>query len=110
MGRNKETQPGQVLTLNELVAYQTGAVVSRTLVNKKGGTVTMFSFDTGEGLSEHTAPFDALVQVVDGEARITISGNDHTVLAGQAILMPANEPHAVYATSKMRMLLVMARD
>ena len=96
--------------MNDLVAYQPGAVVSRTLVNKKGGTVTMFSFDVGEGLSEHTAPFDALAHVVDGEARITISGAEHTVGAGQAIVMPANEPHAVYATSKMKLLLVMARD
>ena len=110
MARDNETQPGEVLTLNELVGYQPGAVVSRTLVNKKGGTVTMFAFDAGEGLSEHTAPFDALVQVIDGEAQITISGTEHSVRGGEAIVMPANHPHAVLATSRMKMLLVMARD
>lgn len=110
MARDNETQPGEVLTLNDLVGYQPGAVVSRTLVNKKGGTVTMFAFDAGEGLSEHTAPFDALVQVIDGEAQITISGTEHSVRRGEAIVMPANHPHAVLATTRMKMLLVMARD
>lgn len=110
MARNNELQPGDVLTLNELVAYQPGAVVSHTLINKKGATVTMFAFDAGEGLSEHATPFDALVQVIDGEAQITISGNEHALGAGQAIVMPANHPHAVVATSRMKMLLVMARD
>ncbi len=100
---------GNTLTLNDLVGYQDGAVVSKTLIDKKIGTVTLFSFDAGQGLSEHTAPYDAMVQVVDGEAEITIDGNIHVVGAGQMIIMPANHPHALKAVKPFKMLLVMIR-
>jgi quercetin dioxygenase-like cupin family protein len=100
---------GNTLTLNELVAYQDGAVVSKTLIDKKIGTVTLFSFDAGQGLSEHTAPYDAMVQVVDGEAEITIDGEPRVVAAGQMIIMPANHPHALKAVKPFKMLLVMIR-
>jgi quercetin dioxygenase-like cupin family protein len=100
---------GKALTLHDLVAYQNGSVVSKTLIDKKIGTVTLFSFDTGQGLSEHTAPFDAMVQVVDGEAEVTIDGEPQTVLAGQMIIMPANHPHSLKAVKPFKMLLVMIR-
>ena len=96
--------------LAQLVDYQTGAVVSREILSKKTGTVTVFAFDKGQGLSEHTAPFDALVQVIDGEAEITISGERHTVSAGEIILMPAHKPHALKASQRFKMLLIMIRS
>ncbi|MFA5786743.1 MAG: cupin domain-containing protein [Actinomycetota bacterium] len=94
----------------ELVAYQAGAVVSRELVKKKAGTVTVFAFDKGQGLSEHTAPFDALVQVLDGVAEITIGGAVHRLGKDEMILMPANVPHALKALERFKMMLVMIRD
>jgi quercetin dioxygenase-like cupin family protein len=100
---------GQTLNLAELVKYQKKAVVSRTLVDKKTGTVTLFSFDKGQGLSEHTAPFDALVYVVDGKVQITISGKPNVLNQGDMIIMPANKPHAVYGLEKFKMLLVMIK-
>jgi quercetin dioxygenase-like cupin family protein len=93
----------------DLVQYQPGAVVSRTLVKKPTGTVTAFAFDAGEELSEHTAPFDALVLMVDGEAEITISGVTHTVKAADFFMLPAHQPHAVKAVRKFKMILVMIR-
>lgn len=100
---------GKALTMNELVAYSDGSVVSKTLIDKKIGTLTLFSFDAGQGLSEHTAPYDAFVQVVDGEAEVTIDGAPHTVAAGQMIIMPANIPHELKAVKPFKMLLVMIR-
>lgn len=100
---------GTALTLSELVAYQEGSVVSKTLIDKKIGTLTMFSFGAGQGLSEHTAPFDAVVQVVDGEAEILIDGTPHLVTAGQLIIMPANIPHELKAIKPFKMLLTMIR-
>jgi quercetin dioxygenase-like cupin family protein len=100
---------GTALTMSDLVAYQDGSVVSKTLIDKKIGTLTLFSFDAGQGLSEHTAPYDAFVQVVDGEAEVTIGGEPHTVTAGQMIIMPANRPHALKAVKPFKMLLVMIR-
>ena len=100
---------GNALTMSDLVAYADGSVVSKTLIDKKIGTVTMFSFDAGQGLSEHTAPFDAFVQVVDGEAEVTINGEPQTVTAGQMIIMPANIPHELKAVKPFKMLLVMIR-
>ncbi|KAF0218616.1 MAG: hypothetical protein FD174_2709 [Geobacteraceae bacterium] len=100
----------QVLTMTDLIGYQDGSVVSRTLIDKKVGTITLFAFDEGQGLSEHTAPFDAFVQVVDGEAEITISGTEYALHAGQMIIMPANHPHAVKAAKRFKMLLVMIRS
>lgn len=99
----------QAKDLNALVDYASDSVVSKTLVDKDPGTVTLFAFDAGQRLSEHTAPFDALVQVTDGQAVITIAGNEHTVAAGQVIIMPANIPHAVRAEGKFKMLLTMIR-
>jgi quercetin dioxygenase-like cupin family protein len=93
----------------DLVQYQPGAVVSRTLVKKPTGTVTAFAFDAGEGLSEHTAPFDALVLMVDGEAEITVLGVTHTVKAADVFMLPAHQPHAVKAVRKFKMILVMSR-
>jgi quercetin dioxygenase-like cupin family protein len=100
---------GKALTLSDLVTYQDGSVVSKTLIDKKIGTVTMFSFGAGQGLSEHTAPFDAFVQVVDGEAQVIIDGTPQTVTAGQIIIMPANIPHELKAVKPFKMLLVMIR-
>jgi len=100
---------GQVLTLSDLVDYQDGSVVSRTLLKEDKGSVTVFAFDEGQALSEHTVPHDALVYVHDGEVEITISGNAHRLTAGEMILMPGNEPHAVKATRKFKMLLTMIR-
>lgn len=100
---------GKALNMSELVAYSEGSVVSKTLIDKKIGTLTLFSFDVGQGLSEHTAPYDAFVQVIDGEAEVTIEGNAHAVSAGQMIIMPANRPHALKAVKPFKMLLVMIR-
>lgn len=100
---------GKALTMSELVAYSEGSVVSKTLIDKKVGTLTLFSFDAGQGLSEHTAPYDAFVQVVDGEAEVTVEGNAQIVSAGQMIIMPANKPHALKAVKPFKMLLVMIR-
>jgi quercetin dioxygenase-like cupin family protein len=100
---------GKALTLSELVSYQDGSVVSKTLIDKKIGTLTMFSFGAGQGLSEHTAPFDAVVQVVDGEAEVVINGEPQTVNAGQMIIMPANIPHELKAVKPFKMLLTMIR-
>ena len=91
------------------VAYIDGAVVSKTLIKKETGNVTLFAFEAGQGLSEHTAPFDALVEVLDGEARITIGGEARTVKAGEMIIMPADVPHALHAEKAFKMLLVMIR-
>ncbi len=95
--------------MTELVAYQAGAVVSREVLSRKIGMVTVFAFDQGEGLSEHTAPFDALVHVIDGTAVVTIAGTPHRLEAGQAIIMPANQPHALDAVSRFKMILTMIR-
>jgi len=101
---------GQVVKLIDLLDYQEGSVVSRTVVDKKTGTVTMFAFDEGQGLSEHTAPFDALVFILDGEAEIVISGKTSVVKAGEMIIMPANQPHALKAVKRFKMLLIMIRS
>ncbi len=108
---NTNTQPviGQAFNMSQSVAYQPGSVVSRTLIDKKIGTLTLFAFDAGQGLSEHTAPFDAVVQIVDGTAAITIDGTIHQVTAGEMIIMPANIPHSLKADVPFKMLLVMIR-
>jgi len=93
-----------------LAGYQEGAVVSRTLLKRVGGTITLFVFDEGQSLSEHTAPFDAVAQVLDGEAEITIAGTPLKVAAGEIVLMPANQPHAVTARTRFKMLLTMIRS
>jgi quercetin dioxygenase-like cupin family protein len=103
------TLHSQVFKMSGMLAYQGGAVVSRELISKAGGSVTMFAFDEGQGLSEHTAPFDALVYVLDGEVEITISGKAFRVKEGEMIVMPAGEPHALKAVKRFKMLLVMIR-
>lgn len=100
---------GKALNFSGLIDYQAGSVVSRTIIQKGTGTVTLFSFDKGQGLSEHTAPFDALVFIVDGEAEVVISGESHTVKSGEMIIMPANQPHSLSAQEKFKMVLVMIR-
>ncbi|MFX1387173.1 MAG: cupin domain-containing protein [Promethearchaeota archaeon] len=100
----------EILNLDSLLDYQEGSVVSRALINKDVGTVTLFSFDKGEGLSEHTAPFDALVYIFDGEAKITISNEDFILSKGQMIIMPANQPHALKAIGKFKMMLIMIKS
>ena len=101
---------GKVSETAELVDYQTGAVVSREIIRKETGTVTLFAFDKGEGLSEHTAPFDALVQVIEGEAEVIISGIKNRVKVGEMVIMPAGEPHALNAPEKFKMVLTMIRS
>ena len=98
------------LSALELASYQNGSVVSRTLLKRSGGTITFFAFDTGQELSEHTAPFDAVAHVLEGEAVITISGKAVHVAAGEMVLMPANQPHALSARTRFKMLLTMIRS
>jgi quercetin dioxygenase-like cupin family protein len=106
----EEQEKGQVKRFVDLADYQQGAIVSRTIIDRKTGTVTFFAFDQGQGLSEHTAPFDALVHLLDGEAEITISGKMHRLGAGEMIIMPANEPHALKAMKRFKMILTMIRS
>ena len=94
----------------ERIDYQEGAVVSRTLLKRDGGTMTLFAFDAGQGLSEHTAPFDAVAHVLDGQAVITIAGAPLPVSAGEMVLMPANQPHALIARTRFKMILTMIRS
>ena len=99
-----------VQKLYDLVGYQEGTIVSRTIINKDNGTVTIFAFDKDQGLSEHVAPFDALLQVLDGEVEVTISGKKHQLTQGEIIIMPANKPHAVKAVNKFKMMLCMIKE
>lgn len=101
---------GTAYSVKELLAYQDGAVISRQLAGTSGGTVTMFAFDQGQGLSEHTAPFDAMVMVLDGEVEISISGVALPVGAGEVVIMPANEPHALQGITAFKMLLIMLKS
>jgi quercetin dioxygenase-like cupin family protein len=101
--------PAEPRRLAELAAYQEGAIVSRVLVKQPAGSVTLFAFDAAQELSEHTTPFDALVQVLDGEGEVTIGGEPHLLRAGEVVLMPANVPHALRAPTRFRMLLTMLR-
>ncbi len=111
---NKQRSPqdlkAKALGLADLAQYQAGAVVSREILRKRTGTVTVFAFDKGEELSEHTAPFDALVFCLDGEADIMISGRTHALKTGEMIIMPAHEPHALKAVKKFKMALIMIRS
>lgn len=105
-----ENLSAQVLHPIDLISYQAGSVVSRTIVNQKAGTVTLFAFDRSQELSEHTAPYDALVNLLDGEAKITISGQPHHLKTGDMIILPANQPHALQATQRFKMILTMIRS
>jgi len=100
----------QAVKLIDLVDYQEGSVVSRTIIDKKTGTVTLFAFDEGQGLSEHTAPFDALVYLLDGEAEVVISGKAIRLKEGEMVIMPANNPHALKALRRFKMILTMVRS
>lgn len=102
--------PGQKANLVSLISYQEGSVVSRTLVDERAGTVTLFAFDEGEGLSEHTTPYNALLQVLEGEALVTIAGSESRLGSGEAILLPSGKPHAVRASTRFKMLLTMVRS
>jgi len=99
----------QAASLDSLIEYQEDSVVSRTIIDKEAGTVTVFAFDEGEGLSEHTSPYDALVYILNGEAEATISGKSLRLKTGEMTIMPANKPHALSAVTKFKMLLVMIR-
>lgn len=100
---------GRVLNLVGLVDYQEAAIVSRTLVDKPAGTITLFAFDSGQALSEHTAPYDALAYLLEGEMEVTLAGAAHPLRAGEMVLMPANVPHALRASERAKLLLVMVR-
>ena len=99
-----------VLNFDSVVDYQDGSIVSKEILKKDTGTMTLFAFDQGQGLSEHTAPFDASVVIVDGEAEILINGESHAVKKGEMIIMPANVPHALKANQRFKMLLVMIKS
>jgi len=102
-------EPAQKQNLASLVSYQSGSVVSRTIINRKAGTMTIFAFDEGEGLSEHTAPYDAFLRVIEGEAQVTGSSERYEVKEGEAIVLPSGRPHALRATKRFKMLLTMIR-
>ena len=110
MSNKKPELKTQASNLSSLINYQEGSVVSRTLIEKKTGTVTLFAFDINQGLSEHTTPYDAMVYVIDGEVEVKISGNPITLKKGEITIMPANEPHALTAKTKFKMLLTMIKS
>lgn len=101
---------GKHLKMNDLVSYQDGSIVSRTLIDKPVGTITIFAFDEGQGLSEHAAPYDAMVHILEGEVDLTLSGVSHSMKGGDVIIMPANEAHALKAVKPFKMLLTMIRQ
>lgn len=96
--------------MKEIIDYHTGAIVSKTLIDKGAGSVTVFAFDAGQGLSEHTAPYDAMVCILDGEAEVTVSGKSHNLSEGEYIIMPANVPHSLRALKRFKMLLIMIKS
>ncbi len=105
-----ELEPGRSYSMAGLLDYSEGAVVSRTIKKGKSGTMTLFAFDSGQELSEHSAPYDAYVQVLDGEVRLTIGGEDILAKKGEIVLMPSDIPHAVYAEKRFKMLLTMIKE
>jgi len=110
MEQNKKVvEKAQILKMISLAEYQEGSVVSRTLIDKKTGTVTFFAFDEGQGLSEHVAPYDALISVLDGEAEVKMSEKIYRVKEGEMIILPANKPHALKAIRKFKMMLIMIK-
>jgi quercetin dioxygenase-like cupin family protein len=108
--KSNENLSSQVLNPKDLITYQDGSVVSRMIVYKKSGTLTLFAFDAGEGLSEHTAPFDAIATIIDGEAVISIEKTQYLLKEGQMIIMPANKPHALHAQQRFKMMLTMIHE
>jgi quercetin dioxygenase-like cupin family protein len=107
--RSREDLVGRVLSLKDLVAYQEGTVASRMIVFQDAGNITLFSFDRGEGLSEHTAPFEAVVTILEGECEVRIAGEPHRLKEGDTIILPANKPHALSAVTRFKMMLTMIR-
>lgn len=110
MDKNHDELIGKVMKITDLTEYSPGSVVSRMLINKNVGTVTVFAFEKGEGLSEHSAPFDALVLAIEGEAEIPIGGFSHVVKGGEFLIMPANVPHAVHPLTRFKMMLVLIKE
>jgi len=110
MGEEKQNYIGKCLDLDKITEYQDGAVVSKTILTKKAGNISMFAFDKGEGLTEHTSPFDAFVQIIQGKAEIKINGEPYIANEGQIIIMPANQPHSLQAIDRFKMMLVMIRS
>ena len=110
MIEQSDTLKGKAFDLKDHVTYAIGSVVSQTLLKKNAGNITLFSFSEGQGLSEHTAPFDAVVYILDGQAEITIGGETQTVRQGEMLIMPANIPHALHAAKRFKMLLTMIRS
>lgn len=110
MEKTKDDLTGKILSPRDLIAYQDGSVVSRMVVYKKTGTITLFAFDAGEGLSEHTAPFDAIATILDGEADIAIEKVPFHLREGEMIIMPANKPHALHAPVRFKMMLTMIHE
>jgi quercetin dioxygenase-like cupin family protein len=109
-GRRGGLVPAQKQELSSLVSYQSGSVISRTIIDHKTGTVTLFAFDEGEGLSEHTAAFDALLHILEGKATVTIVGERNDIGEGEAIILPSGKPHSVRATTRFKMLMTMIRS
>ena len=109
MEQRKAVEKAQTMKMNSFAEYQEGSIVSRTLIDKKAGTVTFFAFDEGQGLSEHVASFDALISVLDGEAEVAISEKSYHIKKGDMIILPANKPHALKAIKKFKMMLVMIK-
>ncbi|HEX7534416.1 MAG TPA: cupin domain-containing protein [Syntrophales bacterium] len=109
-GDKVEANQTEQFNLHDLVSYQTGSIVSREILGRKTGTVTIFAFDEGQGLSEHTAPFDALVYILDGQVEISISGKPYRLKKGEMIIMPAKQPHSLAAVKRFKMLLIMIRS
>lgn len=109
MPKPKEAAKKEILDAASLVQYKEESIVSKTILDKKCGTITVFAFGQGEGLSEHSAPYDAVVQVLDGEVEIKISGIPHVLKKGQMIIMPANKPHSLTASKRFKMILTMIK-
>ncbi len=107
---NNEIEKGKALNFDKMIEYAQGAIVSKTILKKETGNISLFSFDKNEGLSEHTAPFDAVVQVIDGKANVMIGGVDNTLEKGETIIMPANIPHALKAIERFKMILTMIKS
>lgn len=108
--KKRDELKGKVLVLKDLVNYQDGTVASRMIVNRKAGSITLFSFDEDEGLSEHTAPYDAVVTILDGECEVWVAGTTYQMKEGETIIFPANTPHALSAITRFKMMLTMIRD
>jgi quercetin dioxygenase-like cupin family protein len=108
--KKREELKGKILSLKDLVNYAEGTVASRTIISRKAGNITLFSFDENEGLSEHSAPYDAVVTILDGECEVWVAGTTYPMKTGETIIFPANVPHALSAVTKFKMMLVMIKE